>query len=86
MQWLGLQQNWNQKMLSLKVRSAHGFSCIAHHRPQNLVAADLGDAGGRHHRGYIGARTARKLSPRYIRAIVSFVSAGISIAFFLRRC
>jgi uncharacterized membrane protein YfcA len=36
--------------------------------------------------GYIGARTARKLSPRYIRAIVTVVSAGITIAFFLRRC
>ena len=35
--------------------------------------------------GYIGARTARKVSPRYIRAIVTVVSAGITIAFFLRR-
>jgi uncharacterized protein len=42
-----------------------------------LVAAILG--------GYIGARLARKVSPGYIRAIVTVVSAGITIAFFLRR-
>ena len=42
-----------------------------------LVAAIIG--------GYIGARTARKVNPRYIRAIVTVVSAGITIAFFLRR-
>ena len=35
--------------------------------------------------GYIGARLARKVSPVYIRAIVTVVSAGITIAFFLRR-
>ena len=48
--------------------------------PQTLVmlaAAILG--------GYIGARTARKVNPRYIRAMVTAVSAGITIAFFLRR-
>jgi len=47
--------------------------------PQTLVmfvAAILG--------GYIGARTARKVDPRYIRALVTVVSAGITIAFFLR--
>jgi uncharacterized protein len=42
-----------------------------------LVAAVIG--------GYIGARLARKVNPRYIRAIVTVVSAGITIAFFLRR-
>jgi hypothetical protein len=42
-----------------------------------LVAAIIG--------GYIGARLARKVSPSYIRAIVTVVSAGITIAFFLRR-
>ena len=41
-----------------------------------LVAAILG--------GYIGARTARKVDPRYIRALVTVVSAGLTIAFFLR--
>jgi hypothetical protein len=41
-----------------------------------LVAAILG--------GYIGARTARKVDPRYIRALVTVVSAGITVAFFLR--
>jgi uncharacterized protein len=35
--------------------------------------------------GYIGARVARKVDPRYIRAIVTAVSAGITIVFFLRR-
>jgi len=35
--------------------------------------------------GYIGARTARKVNPLYIRAMVTVVSAGITIAFFLRR-
>src|SRR5579862_5147419 len=35
--------------------------------------------------GYIGARTARKVKPQYIRAIVTVVSAGITIAFFLRK-
>jgi hypothetical protein len=42
-----------------------------------LVAAIIG--------GYIGARTARRVNPRYIRAIVTVVSAGITVAFFLRR-
>ncbi len=42
-----------------------------------LVAAIIG--------GYVGAHTARKVDPRYIRAIVTVVSAGITIAFFLRR-
>ena len=35
--------------------------------------------------GYLGAHTATKVSPRYIRTIVTAVSAGITIAFFLRR-
>lgn len=35
--------------------------------------------------GYIGARMARKVKPVYIRAIVTVVSTGITIAFFLRR-
>jgi uncharacterized protein len=35
--------------------------------------------------GYIGARMARKVSPGLIRTIVTAVSAGITIAFFLRR-
>jgi uncharacterized membrane protein YfcA len=35
--------------------------------------------------GYIGARMARKVKPQYIRAIVTVVSAGITIVFFLRR-
>jgi uncharacterized membrane protein YfcA len=34
--------------------------------------------------GYFGARVARKVDPRYVRAIVAVVSAGITIAFFLR--
>jgi uncharacterized membrane protein YfcA len=34
--------------------------------------------------GYIGARVARKVKPQYIRAIVTVVSAGITVAFFLR--
>jgi uncharacterized membrane protein YfcA len=42
-----------------------------------LVAAIIG--------GYIGARLAKKVDPRYVRAIVTVVSAGITIAFFLRR-
>lgn len=42
-----------------------------------LVAAIIG--------GYIGARLAKKVDPRYIRAIVTVVSAGITIVFFLRR-
>lgn len=35
--------------------------------------------------GYIGARMAKKVSPVYIRTIVTVVSVGITIAFFLRR-
>jgi uncharacterized membrane protein YfcA len=35
--------------------------------------------------GYIGARMARKVSPGYIRAVITVVSAAITIAFFLRR-
>jgi uncharacterized membrane protein YfcA len=48
--------------------------------PQTLVMLVATIIGG-----YIGARTARKVNPRYIRAIVTVVSAGITIAFFLRR-
>jgi uncharacterized membrane protein YfcA len=35
--------------------------------------------------GYIGARLARKVSPVYVRAFVTVVSAAITVAFFLRR-
>jgi uncharacterized membrane protein YfcA len=48
--------------------------------PQTLVMLVATIIGG-----YIGARTARKVSPRYIRAIVTAISTGITIAFFLRR-
>jgi uncharacterized membrane protein YfcA len=48
--------------------------------PQTLVMLVATIVGG-----YIGARTARKVNPRYIRATVTVVSAGITIAFFLRR-
>src|ERR1700688_3100812 len=48
--------------------------------PQTLVMLVATIIGG-----YIGARMARKVSPRYIRAIVTVVSTGITIAFFLRR-
>jgi uncharacterized membrane protein YfcA len=48
--------------------------------PQTLVMLVATIIGG-----YIGARLARKVSPSYIRAIVTVVSAGITIAFFLRR-
>ena len=41
-----------------------------------LVAAVIG--------GYVGARFARRANPRYIRAAVTVISAGITIAFFLR--
>ena len=45
----------------------------------------LRHAGGTSIGGYIGARNARKVNPRYIRALVTMVSAGITIAFFLRK-
>jgi uncharacterized membrane protein YfcA len=48
--------------------------------PQTLVMLVATIIGG-----YIGACVARKVSPRYIRAIVTVVSAGITIVFFLRR-
>src|SRR5579863_4479328 len=48
--------------------------------PQTLVMLAAAIVGG-----YIGARTARRVNPRYIRAAVTVVSAGITIAFFLRR-
>jgi uncharacterized membrane protein YfcA len=48
--------------------------------PQTLVMLGATIIGG-----YIGARVARRVKPRYIRAIVTVVSAGITIAFFLRR-
>jgi uncharacterized membrane protein YfcA len=48
--------------------------------PQTLVML-VGTTVG----GYIGARAAKKVDPRYIRALVTVVSAGITIAFFLRR-
>ena len=58
---------------------------VVHHCAQNLVAADTGDAGGHRHRRVHRGALARKVNPRYIRAIVTVVSAGITIAFFLRR-
>jgi hypothetical protein len=48
--------------------------------PQTLVML-VGTVIG----GYIGARMARKVKPEYIRALVTVVSAGITITFFLRR-
>jgi len=42
-----------------------------------LVAAVIG--------GYVGARFAKKVNPRYVRVAITVVSAGITIAFFLRR-
>jgi hypothetical protein len=48
--------------------------------PQTLVML-VGTVIG----GYIGARTAKKVKPHYIRALVTVVSAGITITFFLRR-
>jgi len=42
-----------------------------------LVAAVIG--------GYVGARWARKVNPRYVRVIISVISTSITIAFFLRR-
>jgi hypothetical protein len=48
--------------------------------PQTLVML-VGTVIG----GYIGARLAKKVSPAYIRAIVTVVSTVITIAFFLRR-
>ena len=35
--------------------------------------------------GYIGARTAKKVDPRYMRAAISATSIAITVAFFLRR-
>jgi uncharacterized membrane protein YfcA len=35
--------------------------------------------------GYIGARTAKKLDPRFMRAAISATSIAITVAFFLRR-
>jgi hypothetical protein len=48
--------------------------------PQTLVMLVCTIIGG-----YIGARVARKVKPQYVRAIVTVVSAGITIAFFMRR-
>ncbi len=48
--------------------------------PQTLVML-VGTSLG----GYVGARYARRVNPRYLRAIVTVVSSGITIAFFLRR-
>jgi hypothetical protein len=47
--------------------------------PQTLVMLVCTIIGG-----YIGARVARKVKPEYIRAVVTVVSTGITIAFFLR--
>ncbi len=48
--------------------------------PQTLVMLVGAVAGG-----YLGARMAKRVNPRYIRAIVTVVSVGITVAFFLRR-
>jgi uncharacterized membrane protein YfcA len=47
--------------------------------PQTLVMLGAAVIGG-----YVGARTARRANPRYIRTAVIIVSAAITIAFFLR--
>lgn len=47
---------------------------------QTLVMLVAGVIGS-----YVGARSAKRTNPRYIRISVSVISAGITIAFFLRR-
>ncbi len=47
---------------------------------QTLVMLVAGVIGS-----YVGARSAKRTNPRYIRIAVSVISAGITIAFFLRR-
>jgi uncharacterized membrane protein YfcA len=42
-----------------------------------LVAAVIG--------GYVGARYAKTVNPRYVRTAITMISAAITIAFFLRR-
>jgi uncharacterized protein len=48
--------------------------------PQTVVILVFAALGG-----YIGAHTAKKVDRRYIRAVVSVVSAAITILFFVRR-
>lgn len=48
--------------------------------PQTLVMLASAIVGG-----YIGAHMAKKVDPRYVRAVVTVLSVAITIAFFLRR-
>ncbi len=48
--------------------------------PQTLVMLASAIIGG-----YIGAHMAKKVDPRYVRAVVTVLSVAITIAFFLRR-
>jgi hypothetical protein len=47
---------------------------------QTLVMMVAGVIGS-----FVGTRSAKRTNPRYIRTAVSIVSAGITLAFFLRR-
>jgi uncharacterized membrane protein YfcA len=47
--------------------------------PQTVVMLVCTSIGG-----YVGARYAKRVNPRYIRGIVTVISAGITIAFFVR--
>jgi uncharacterized membrane protein YfcA len=47
---------------------------------QTLVMMAAGVIGS-----FVGARSAKRINPRYIRSAVSVISGGITVAFFLRR-
>jgi uncharacterized membrane protein YfcA len=48
--------------------------------PQTIVMV-LAAIGG----GYVGAHTARRMNPAHVRHVISAISVGVTIAFFLRR-
>jgi uncharacterized protein len=75
--------NANRTILGATMNAVAVVLFIVAHKiwwPQTLamlVAAVIG--------GYVGARWAKKVNPRYVRVIISIISASITIAFFVRR-
>ena len=73
----------NRTVLGATMNAVAVVLFIAAHKvwwPQTvamLIAAVVG--------GYVGAHWAKKVDPRYVRAVITVISVSITVAFFLRR-
>jgi uncharacterized membrane protein YfcA len=75
--------NANRTIMGAAANSVAAVLFIFAHKiwwPQTLVMLAFCSIGG-----YIGAIAAKKVRPSYVRGFVIVVSAGITVAFFLRR-